>query len=345
MLKKLKENPSAITTDEARRLHEHLDVTDEHSARIVSAIEALAAAHADIAKEEGDSVALSQIGHASLPTLAQDLLSAVDKNPGDVTTELLRLTQSVLSKMQKAVGNANAPHPELEAELQQEYAKIEPKVEQGTVTKAEADHLHSLEARAHGHTEKGGLTAIAQSVVAKRERQSSLSNGSNNLGASNNQDGTEDQGDFNNQGTSNGQGTSNNQVLTPEEQSHKDREDNFRKVQFAVNEKMEHEPRAVTKEDAALLESRERRAHGVMEKGSLTTETQSLADKNANLQQVEVAVRPKAEQEPDKITKEDAVLLESRDHQAHGIIEKDSLTAEVQSLADKNMNQQENQPA
>lgn len=82
--------------------------------------------------------------------------------------------------MQKAIGHTNAPHPELEAELQQEYAKVVPKAERGVVTKAEADQLHSLEARAHGHTERGGLTAIAQSVAARRERRSSVSSGSGN---------------------------------------------------------------------------------------------------------------------------------------------------------------------
>lgn len=83
--------------------------------------------------------------------------------------------------MQKAIGHTNAPHPELEAELQQEYAKIVPKVERGIVTKAEADHLHSLEARAHGHTERGGLTAIAQSVAARRERQASIGSSSGTM--------------------------------------------------------------------------------------------------------------------------------------------------------------------
>jgi hypothetical protein len=73
--------------------------------------------------------------------------------------------------MQKAVGHTNAPHPELEAELQQEYSQILPKVRRGTVSKAEADHLHSLEARTHGYTERGGLAATAQSVAAKYERQ------------------------------------------------------------------------------------------------------------------------------------------------------------------------------
>lgn len=80
--------------------------------------------------------------------------------------------------MQRAVGHTNAPHPELEDELREEIAKIEPKVVEGTVTIEEANHLHSLEARAHGHTERGGLTSLAQSVAAKRERQLSLSSGS-----------------------------------------------------------------------------------------------------------------------------------------------------------------------
>lgn len=81
--------------------------------------------------------------------------------------------------MQRALGATHAPNPELEDELQAEIARIEPKVERGTVTKVEADHLHSLEARAHGHTEKGGTTAKAQSVVAKRERALSLSDSTN----------------------------------------------------------------------------------------------------------------------------------------------------------------------
>lgn len=81
--------------------------------------------------------------------------------------------------MQQAIGATLAPQPELEPELQQELVRIKPKIEEGTVTKAEADHLHSLEARAHGLTEKGGLTAKAQSVAAKRERALSLSDPSN----------------------------------------------------------------------------------------------------------------------------------------------------------------------
>ena len=113
---------------------------------------------------------------------AKDLHAAVDGSSEEATTEILRVAQSIVSskfisllhthptglelnvetytdnatELQKAVGHTNAPHPEVEAELQEEIAKIEHKIAQGTVTKTEADRLHSLEARAHGHTEKGG---------------------------------------------------------------------------------------------------------------------------------------------------------------------------------------------
>ncbi|KAF2627933.1 hypothetical protein BU25DRAFT_340957 [Macroventuria anomochaeta] len=178
VIERLRSDPSSITEEDARRFSENIEARDERSARLVSAVESLAAAHNDI---YGQDTNLGQSPHPSLLTVVKDLYAAVETNPEDVNTEILRTTQSVVSKMQKAIGHTNAPHPELEAELQQEYAKIVPKVERGIVTKAEADHLHSLEARAHGHTERGGLTAIAQSVAARRERQASISSGSSNV--------------------------------------------------------------------------------------------------------------------------------------------------------------------
>lgn len=116
-----------------------------------------------------------QPGHLTLLALIEGIKATVEAHPQDVTPEHLKLMQGTVAKMQKAIGNTTAPHPELEQELLQELQLIKPKIIEGTVTKAEADHLHSLEARAHGHTEKGGLTSIAQSVAAKRERQLSLS--------------------------------------------------------------------------------------------------------------------------------------------------------------------------
>ena len=149
--------------------------------------------------------------------------------------------------MQKAIGQTNAPHPELEAELQEEFARIVPKVEQGTVTKEEADHLHSLEARAHGHTEKGGLTAVAQSVAAKRERALSLSDDNNNN-------------------------------ANRAEKSATDKETNLRMAELTIGPKVENEPEAITREDAALVQSHENRAQGHVKKGSVVTEAQQFAD-------------------------------------------------------------------
>ncbi|OAL55669.1 hypothetical protein IQ07DRAFT_557306 [Pyrenochaeta sp. DS3sAY3a] len=168
ILVKLKNEPGSITTEDARRLSENVEVNNEKSARIISAVESFAVANESLHEEIPP---LGQPIHSSLLTIVMDLQIAVQRNPGDVTDEVLRTTQSIVTKMQKAMGFNNAPRPELEAELQEEIAKIEPKIAQGTVTKREADHLHSLESRVHGRTEKGGITALAQSIVAKRERQ------------------------------------------------------------------------------------------------------------------------------------------------------------------------------
>jgi hypothetical protein len=158
------------------------------------------------------------------------------------------------TEMQKAVGHSNAPHPELEAQLQEEIAKIESKVVEGTVTIEEANHLHSLEARAHGHTEKGGITSIAQSVAAKRERQLSLSSGSS---------------------PDSSRSRANSKTFTPQEQSHRDKEANLRQAEAAIKPKVEQG--TVTDADANLLHSRETRAHGTTEKSGLAASAQSVA--------------------------------------------------------------------
>ena len=92
----LQNDPLAITAEDARRLHEHFDAVDDRSARIISAVEALAVANQDLCIEKGDT-ALHQAGHASILTLLEDLLAAVDANPGDVTPEMLRLAQVVVN--------------------------------------------------------------------------------------------------------------------------------------------------------------------------------------------------------------------------------------------------------
>ncbi|PSN62942.1 hypothetical protein BS50DRAFT_558660 [Corynespora cassiicola Philippines] len=174
---KLKEDPLSITPDDARRLSENFNASNPHSARIISAVEALAIANPEL----HDDKSTLGMPHASILTLVKDLQVAVDTSPEAVTPEMLSITQNIVNQMQNAVGLRNRPHPELEKELQKEFAKLEPKVEHGTVTKAEANHLHSLEARAHGHAEKGGLTAHAQSIAAKRERKFTPSSGDSAL--------------------------------------------------------------------------------------------------------------------------------------------------------------------
>jgi hypothetical protein len=149
--------------------------------------------------------------------------------------------------MQKAVGHTNAPNPELELQLQEEIAKIEPKVAEGTVTIEEANHLHSLEARAHGHTEKGGITSIAQSVAAKRERQLSLSSGSSPAPRSR---------------------ANSSYSSPPPEYSHRDRASSLREVHAAVKPKDEQD--TTTASGASVWHSRETHADIQTEKSGLT---------------------------------------------------------------------------
>lgn len=264
-------------------------------------MESLAVAAQDVHEQVPQ---LGQGPQTSILTVVNDLKAAVDTNPKDVTPEVLKTTQGIVSSkclpvpsiwpppgpgplcfytfdamklllthsisvMQRAVGQTNAPHPELEAELQREFAKIEPKVEQGTVTKEEADYLHSLEARAHGHTEKGGLTAHAQSVAAKRSRALSLSDNTNSQSSVN----------ATVKATSPvGKG------LAPEEQSHRDKETNLKMAELTIGSKIENEPEHITKDEAAYVQSREHRAHGHVKKGSVAAEALHFADKNPTVE-------------------------------------------------------------
>lgn len=238
-------------------------------------------------------------------------------------------------EMQKAMGHTNAPQQDPEAEFQEEIAKIEPKIAQGTVTKAEADHLHSLEARAHGHTEKGGITAAAQSVVAKRERKLSLSSGS---------------------GTVSSQKRSS---MSPQQKSRHDREENLRKAEDDFKTKVEEGD--VNKAEADHLHSLEDRAHGHTKKGGMAASAQSVSarrnsnsghrrprtsshgalspqeqshhDKEENLHRAEVAIRPKIED--GTVTADEASKLHSCEMRAHGHTEKGGMSAKAQAVVAK----------
>ncbi|KAF2750781.1 hypothetical protein M011DRAFT_464589 [Sporormia fimetaria CBS 119925] len=185
----------------------------------------------------------------------------------------------------------------IETQLQAETAKVQHDIEQGTVTAEEANRLHSLENRAHGHTEKGGVTAHAQSLVAGRARGASASNGSG-------------------------------QRVNREEELHQ--------IEDALRDKVEHDPEHVTREDASNLISHERQAHGIVQKGSLASKAQSLADRNEDLHKMEEAVREKLEHDPEHLTRDEAIGLARRERRVHGGIEKGSLPAQAQSIADKN---------
>jgi hypothetical protein len=96
ILRKLKQDPSSITREDARRLSENAEARDMRTAKIIAAVEAFAEAHEYIYPKNSDP-GLDQAPHTSLPTILKDLSVAVDINPSDVTLEVLRAAQAVVS--------------------------------------------------------------------------------------------------------------------------------------------------------------------------------------------------------------------------------------------------------
>lgn len=94
VIKRLRSDPGSITEEDARRFSENVEARDASSARLVSAVESLAAAHNDI---YGQSTNITQSAHPSILTVVKDLYAAVETNPEDVDTEILRTTQSIVS--------------------------------------------------------------------------------------------------------------------------------------------------------------------------------------------------------------------------------------------------------
>lgn len=87
-------DPLSITTEDARRLSEHYEVHDERSAKIISAVESMAVAAQDVHEQVPS---LGQGPQASLLTVVNDLKVAVDADPVQVTPEILKTTQGVIS--------------------------------------------------------------------------------------------------------------------------------------------------------------------------------------------------------------------------------------------------------
>lgn len=156
---------------------------------------------------------------------------------------------------------------------------------------------------------------------------------------------------------------SSNNGLAPELQSQLDREANYVEAADQIGTKMSTNPSNITKEEADLLHSREHRAFGATEKGGIASQAQSLAAENAgdkktsstvggatnltpeqqsqldretNFAQAADQVGSKMETNPGSVTKEDADLLHSREHRAHGLTEKGGIASQAQSLASEN---------
>ncbi|KAL8809073.1 MAG: hypothetical protein Q9223_005658 [Gallowayella weberi] len=117
-----------------------------------------------------------------------------------------------------------------------------------SITKDEADTLHSREQRAFGATEKGGLASQAQHQVAENEGATTT--------------------------------RSNAAPINPNVQSQVDRQHNYEDVAAQVGSKLANEPQNITKGEADLMHSREHRAQGYTEKGGLAAEAQHQVAEN-----------------------------------------------------------------
>jgi hypothetical protein len=136
-------------------------------------------------------------------------------------------------------------HLDKERNFLQAVDIVEPKITNApeTVTKEDADLLHSREVRAHGAVEKGGITAHAQSLAAKNVQT---------------------------------------QIEEEKRiQSHNEKEKNFEQAVHIIEPKIVNVPDSVIKEDADLLHSRDRRAHSIV-MAPIAANAQSLAAKNVH---------------------------------------------------------------
>jgi hypothetical protein len=94
ILVRLRDDPRSLTTEDARRLSENAVADDTRMAKIISAVEGFAVANEVVHDVDTH---LGHAPHTSLPTLINDLKVAVEQNPADVTTEVLRTAQNVVS--------------------------------------------------------------------------------------------------------------------------------------------------------------------------------------------------------------------------------------------------------
>ena len=228
-------------TDAQHHIQSNLDKLDS----IVRKLEALNPAFEDVTAPDKPPHAI--VNYTTAISFAEE------------TLELKKCLELARKHVAANTGDTgHAAHVERENELQSEATRLESKVELGTITPTEANNLHSLELRTHGTTAKGGVTAHAQSAAAKKERCASLSAPTASLVTA----------------------LAGRETKTAQEQSHTDKEAKFAHAAATLLPKMENAPEKVTKEEASLLHSRDARAHGHVEKGSLAAQAMSLADRN-----------------------------------------------------------------
>jgi hypothetical protein len=94
VIDKLRTDPASISTEDARRFSENVEARDARSARLISAVESLAAVREDL---HGTDTSLGQTPHTSLLTVVKDLLAAVENCSEDVDVEILKTTQGVVN--------------------------------------------------------------------------------------------------------------------------------------------------------------------------------------------------------------------------------------------------------
>lgn len=139
------------------------------------------------------------------------------------------------------------------------------------VTKEEASHLESLESR-----EKGGIRPPRDTIAAESKRMASA-----------NEAGRDPVTSATKTADPAGVAKSSNETTVTSDAS-SSYKTNLNKLQAAIDvikPKMDHEPHAITKEDAALLESVEKIALGRIQKGGLAARAQHLATENSKVVQ------------------------------------------------------------
>ena len=133
------------------------------------------------------------------------------------------------------------------------------------ITNREADELRLADQRAHGNVQKGSITAQVQHAAAENEKRHSLETPSNgNLAVKQSADTTS----------------------IGHQQTRRSPEQRFLSTAEVLKAKLEQDPATITKQEANELHSHDRRAHGNVEKGGITAQTQHAADENAKLTNV-----------------------------------------------------------